>query len=88
MNDRRSTDPMFNVIDKKLDELIGRFDDHVKWAEVHMNDDNKRLTALEQLKDNVEKPVKWIGWCVVATMAGSLAFFGEKIASVIERHLK
>jgi hypothetical protein len=84
---RRVDDQIIPRIDQKLDDLLVRFDEHLRWADLNSEKVNDRLTLLERVKESVEQPAKWIGWTVVITVGGALAYFGQKMAAFMEHHI-
>ena len=87
MNDhQRHDDSVVPRIEQKLDDLIEKFDDHLRWANEQVHDDGQRITRLEKVIDHIEYPVKVVGWVVCGTLTGFLLYFGTKFGEWISRH--
>ena len=90
---RRYSDDTVSRIEQKLDDLIAKFDDHLKWADAQVGEDkckfkdtSERLSAIENLLRKVDWPARTIGWIILTGATGSVLFFGHKAGEWLVRH--
>ena len=89
----RKSDDTILRIEQKLDNFIQRHEEKMVTIdnEIHDNRDAhqkiyNRLEPLENILKKIEWPARAIGWMIVITVGGSLAFFGTKLGEWIQRH--
>ena len=85
---RRQDDQIIPRIDQKLSDLIASMDAHVAWVKNVTKDHDDRISILERIKEKVEWPAKTIGWIIIITLGGTLAYFGQRLACFLEHHFR
>lgn len=82
----RKDDEIVARMDQKLDDFIKRFDDHLRWSGSVSDKVEIRISALEKLWIQIERPIKFVGWTVTLFVTGILLFYGEKFAAWISKN--
>jgi hypothetical protein len=93
----RSSDAIIARVEQKLDDHVNDFshtkeaikdwqDNHVEWCKAEISRLDSDIHPMRTAFRKFETPVRWIGWTVIAVLAGMLAMIGDFIGHWFGRH--
>jgi hypothetical protein len=83
---RRQNDIAVARMEQKLDDALNQLRQHITWSEAYKTDHNERLRKLEAIMNQIERPVKAVGWTVTILATGGLLYIGQDIIQWFQRH--